>query len=112
MAQRKKPSQQNPEPDDKADPSLKEPYGPQGYRSGIDDSGKPTRKNPGHTNPAHHQTGQERSDSQPAHPQQTKLEQSQEYPGIVGDKARALKKEKKPPPDTTADTGPTGTGAR
>ena len=86
-----KPSQQDPEQGNKTDPRLKEPYGPEGYRSGIDDPGAPTKKNPGHTNPAHNTPGQMRQDESGQQDLgQPGQGQTQSYPGIKGPKAREL----------------------
>lgn len=89
-----KPSQQDPEQGNNVDPRLKEPYGPEGYRSGIDDPGSPTGNNPGHTNPAHNTPGQVRQD-QPGQQDrgQPGQAQTQSYPGIKGPKARDLQQD-------------------
>ncbi len=102
-----KPSQQDPERGNKIDPRLKEPYGPEGYRSGIDDPGHPTKKNPGHTNPTHNAPGHIRQNQpgqqDPGHPGQG---QTQSYPGIKGAKARELQQDKPLKKEETKD-GPT-----
>lgn len=86
-----KPSQQGPEQGNEIDPRLKEPYGPEGYRSGIDDPGAPTKKNPGHANPAHNTPGQMRQDQSGQQDLgQPGQGQTQSYPGIKGPKAREL----------------------
>lgn len=87
----KKPPRQDPEKGNEADPRLKEPYGPEGYRSGREEPGHPTKKNPGHANPAHNTPGQVRQ-NQPGqqergHPDQG---QTQSYPGLKGPKTAAL----------------------
>lgn len=86
-----KPSQQDPEQGNEINPSLKEPYGPAGFRSGMDDPGPPTKKNPGHTNPSHNTPGHVRQDQvgqqEPGEPGQG---ETQSYPGIKGPKARDL----------------------
>jgi len=89
-----KPSQQDPEQGNNVDPRLKEPYGPEGYRSGIDEPGSPTRNNPGHTNPAHNTPGQVRQD-QPGQQDlgQPGQAQTQSYPGIKGPEARDLEQD-------------------
>lgn len=94
MRQDKKPaqpSQQDPEQGNEVDPRLKEPYGPEGYRSGIDEPGSSSSKNPGQANPAHNTPGRIRQDQPGQHdlgePGQA---QTQSYPGIKGPKAREL----------------------
>lgn len=89
-----KPSQQDPEKGNEIDPRQKEPYGPEGYRSGIDDPGSPTSKNPGHTNPSHNTPGHIRQD-QPGQQDagQPGQDQTQSYPGIKGPKARDLQQD-------------------
>lgn len=83
-----------------------EPYGPGQYRSGTDGPGEPTKKNPGHTNPAHNTSGQEREDR--ASPVQDPPEQAQppSYPGLVGEKARELKENKESPAAGSVDRHP------
>ena len=97
MDQDKKPvksSQQNPEQGNEVDPRLKEPYGPEGYRSGIDGPGSPTSNNPGHANPAHNTPGQIRQD-QPGQQDvgQPGQGQTQSYPGIKGPETRNLEQD-------------------
>jgi hypothetical protein len=57
-----KPSQQDPESSNDIDPRLKEPYGPAGYRSGVEDPDNPSKQNPGHANPGHNTPGHPRKD--------------------------------------------------
>ncbi|HEY9280410.1 MAG TPA: hypothetical protein VIP51_10090 [Eoetvoesiella sp.] len=89
-----KPSQRDPEQGNKIDPRLREPYGPEGYRSGIDDRGPATKKNPGHPNPAHNTPGHIRQ-NQPGQqgPGQPGQSQTQSYPGTQGPKARDLQQD-------------------
>lgn len=62
-ATREPPSRQEPEKGNDVDPRLKEPAGPGLYLSGMDEPGKPSKKNPGHTNPDHNSPGHVRRDA-------------------------------------------------
>jgi hypothetical protein len=53
---------QDPEKGNELNPRLKEPASPGLYLSGMDEPGKPTKKNPGHTNPSHNTPGHVRQD--------------------------------------------------
>ncbi|MFW7343691.1 hypothetical protein V0R37_19360 [Pollutimonas sp. H1-120] len=96
MTQDQKPKtpSQDPEQGNEIDPRLKEPASPGQYRSGIDEPGKPSKKNPGHANPAHNTPGHARQDEpgqqDPGQPSQGR---TQSYPGIKGPKARALEED-------------------
>ncbi len=91
-----KPSQQDPEKGNEMDPRLKEPYGPAGYRSGLEDPDEPSKQNPGQVNPGHNTPGHARRD-QPGQQDIGKPGQgkTQSYPGIMGSKARALREDEK-----------------
>lgn len=86
-----KPSQQDPEQGNEVDPRLKEPYGPEGYRSGVDEPGVPTSKNPGQTNPARNTPGKMRQD-EPGQQDKGKpgQDQTMSYPGVKGPEALEL----------------------
>ncbi|MGB3288094.1 MAG: hypothetical protein WBA83_02340 [Burkholderiaceae bacterium] len=88
------PPRQDPEQGNAVDPRNKEPAGPGQYLSGVDEPGRPSKKNPGQANPAHNTPGQIRRDEPGQHdtglPEQA---QTQSYPGIKGPKTHALEED-------------------
>jgi len=79
--------------------------GPGQHPSDVDDTGKPTKRNPGHTNPAHNTPGHERGDKPDRRPRSAQV-QPPSYPGIMGPKARALADQSKPPTEPSSEKHP------
>lgn len=106
----KKPTPESSEQGDDLDARLNEPYGPGQYRSGIDEPGEPTKKNPGHNNPRHNTPGHDRHDKPVGEetPAATSPGQDQtaSYPGLKGPKARELAQNSKPPTEPPSEKHP------
>jgi len=101
----KSPTHEEPAQSDDMDARRKEPYGPGQYRSGVDEPGEPTKKNPGHNNPSHNTPGHERGDK-PDRPEPPGQAQPPSYPGIMGPKARKLTQDSKPPTEPASEKHP------